>query len=202
MLIFFNPLPMIPARTRRAARHPFGPKNGTVQNMVITKVRASTIEAAFPQPLAYLRTWYDRRTAIIVEIETDKGLIGRGGCHGPVEPAANAIATMTPWLVGENPLCPTLLRQSIYARLDGCRRAGIREALTGIYAALWDIKDKQQLLSNAPAAWSAHFAKEAQHLPLPAERFEQKLPNPAMMEVPPRPGRGTHLHDAKVEIAF
>ena len=150
--------------------------------MIITKVRTSTIEAAFPQPLAYLRTWYDKRTAIIVEIETDKGLIGRGGCHGPVEPAANAIATMTPWLVGENPLRPTLLRQSIYARLDGCRRAGVREALTSIYAALWDITDKQQLLSNAPAAWSAHFAMKARLLP-PAEPIEKELPKPAMIGI-------------------
>lgn len=135
--------------------------------MIITRVRACAIEVAFPQPFAYLRKWYEKGTAIIVEIETDRGLIGRGGCQGPARAAAEAITTMTPWLIGQNPLQPTLLRQSIYARLGG--DLGLGKGLTGIYAALWEIKDKQHLLSITPAAWSGRLIRDS----LPAARIKQ-----------------------------
>ena len=125
--------------------------------MIITKVRACAIEAAFPKPFAYLRKWYDKRTTIILEIETDKGLAGRGGCQGQAGAVMQAIALMTPWLVGEDPLRPSHLRQAIHARLAGQDDAGY--ALSGVYAALWDIKDKHHLLSITPAAWSGRIIR-------------------------------------------
>jgi len=131
--------------------------------MIITKVRACPIETAFPRPFAYLRNWHDKRTTVIVEIETDRGLLGRGGCQGPARQTLQAIAAVTPWLIGENPLQPTELRQRIYARLNGMDGAG----LSGIYTALWEIKDKQQLLSITPAAWSGRIAREIRSLPGP-----------------------------------
>ena len=127
--------------------------------MIVTKLRACAIETAFPQPFAYLRKWYDKRTTIIVEIETDRGLIGRGGCCGPAQTTMEAIKTITPWLVGQSPLQPTVLRQAIYAQLSG--EAGVTEALTGIYTALWDIKDKHHQLSITPAAWSGRLVPRA-----------------------------------------
>ena len=130
--------------------------------MIITKVRAVALDAAFPPHFAYLRTWYSKEAVLIAEIETDKGLIGRGGCHGPAHAVREAVTAMTPWLIGANPLKPTLLRQALYARLHECGQKGAREALTGIYTALWDVKDKYHLLCGAPAAWSARLAKEAQ----------------------------------------
>ena len=144
--------------------------------MIITKVRACAIEAAFPKPFAYLRKWYDKRTTIILEIETDKGLAGRGGCQGQPRPVLQAIAMMTPWLIGEDPLRPSPLRQAIYARLAGQDDAV--HALSGIYAALWDIKDKHHLLSITPAAWSGRIARQTQSLP--AHPFESDVSNPAM----------------------
>jgi D-galactarolactone cycloisomerase len=44
--------------------------------MVITDIRAHVFEAVLSQPFAYSRAWYDTRTAMVVEIETDQGLIG------------------------------------------------------------------------------------------------------------------------------
>ena len=139
--------------------------------MIITKVGACAIETAFPQPFAYLRKWYDKHTTIIVEIETDRGLIGRGGCCGPAQAVTEAIKTITPWLMGQNPLQATALRQAIYAR--SCGQQGMGESLTGIYAALWDIKDKHHLLSITPAAWSGRLVPRA------AERASWPQPSAA-----------------------
>jgi D-galactarolactone cycloisomerase len=46
--------------------------------MKITDVRTHVLQAALSQPFAYSRAWYDTRTAMVVEIETDNGLIGEG----------------------------------------------------------------------------------------------------------------------------
>src|SRR4051812_12581400 len=44
--------------------------------MKITKVRTHVLEAKLSQPFAYSCAWYDTRTASLVEIETDTGLVG------------------------------------------------------------------------------------------------------------------------------
>ena len=75
-----------------------------------------------------------------------------------------------PWLVGEDPLQPTQVRQAIYARLGDLDLAEAGSALSGIYAALWEIKDKQILLSTTPAAWAGRIAREARSFP--AHPFE------------------------------
>ena len=41
--------------------------------MRITSVRTHVLEAPLSQPFAYSRAWYDTRTAMVVEIETDDG---------------------------------------------------------------------------------------------------------------------------------
>ena len=46
--------------------------------MIITAIRTHFLEAALSQPFAYSRAWYDTRTAMLVEIETDSGLVGWG----------------------------------------------------------------------------------------------------------------------------
>jgi D-galactarolactone cycloisomerase len=43
--------------------------------MKITRVRSHVLEARLSQPFASSRTWYDRRTAHVVEVETDQGVI-------------------------------------------------------------------------------------------------------------------------------
>ena len=79
--------------------------------MRITSVRAHVLEAPLSQPFAYARAWYDTRTATIVEIATDTGLVGWGECYGPARMTAAVVAGIAPWLVGEDPL-----------RTDGCGR--------------------------------------------------------------------------------
>jgi D-galactarolactone cycloisomerase len=111
--------------------------------MKIAKVRTHILEAALSQPFAYSRAWYDTRTAMVVEIETDDGLIGWGECYGPARITAAVVQTIAPWLIGQDPLRTEYLWQMIYARLrDHGQKGAVIEGLSGIDIALWDIKGK------------------------------------------------------------
>ena len=111
--------------------------------MKITDVRTHVLEAALSQPFAYSRAWYDTRTAMVVEIETDDGLTGWGECYGPARMTAAVVASMAPWLIGAGSAADRFLWQMIYARLrDHGQKGVVIEGLSGIDIALWDIKGK------------------------------------------------------------
>jgi D-galactarolactone cycloisomerase len=111
--------------------------------MIITDVRTHMLEARLSQPFAYSRAWYDTRTAMVVEIETDQGLIGWGECYGPAPITAAVVKAMAPWLIGEDPLRTDFLWRTIYARLrDHGQKGVVIQGLSGIDIALWDIKGK------------------------------------------------------------
>lgn len=124
--------------------------------MKITVVRTHILQAALSQPLASSGGWYDTRTAMLVEIETDQGIVGWGECYGPARMTAAVVNSVAPWLIGEDPLRIDCLWQMIYARLrDHGQKGVVIEGLSGIDIALWDIKGKhfgvpvQQLLGGA-----------------------------------------------------
>ena len=111
--------------------------------MRITAIRTHILEAPLSQPFAYSRAWYDTRTAMLVEIETDDGLIGWGECYGPARITAAVVDSVGPWLIGEDPLRTDHLWQMIYARLrDHGQKGVVIQGLSGIDIALWDIKGK------------------------------------------------------------
>jgi D-galactarolactone cycloisomerase len=111
--------------------------------MKIKDVRTHILQARLSEPFAYSRAWYDTRMAMVVEIETDNGLTGWGECYGPARITSAVVATVTPWLVGENPLRTDFLWQMIYARLrDHGQKGVVIQGLSGIDIALWDIKGK------------------------------------------------------------
>jgi D-galactarolactone cycloisomerase len=111
--------------------------------MKITGVRTHILESALSEPFAYSRAWYDTRTAMVVEIETDDGLVGWGECYGPARITAAVVQTIAPWLIGQDPLRTEFLWQMIYARLrDHGQKGAVIEGLSGIDIALWDIKGK------------------------------------------------------------
>jgi D-galactarolactone cycloisomerase len=124
--------------------------------MKITSVRTHILEAPLSQPFAYSRAWYDTRTAMLVEIETDTGLTGWGECYGPARITAAVVNSVAAWLIGEDPLRTDFLWRMIYARLrDHGQKGVVIEGLSGIDIALWDIKGKHfgvpvyQLLGGA-----------------------------------------------------
>src|ERR1700755_827930 len=112
--------------------------------MKITKVRAHILEARLSQPFAYSRAWYDTRTAMLVEIETDAGLTGWGECYGPARMTAAVVQNIAPWLIGEDPLRTDVLWQMVYARLrDHGQKGVVIQGISGIDIALWGIKGKR-----------------------------------------------------------
>ena len=48
---------------------------------------------------------------MLVEIETDDGLIGWGECYGPARMTAAVVDSVAPWLIGEDPLRTDVLWQ-------------------------------------------------------------------------------------------
>lgn len=124
--------------------------------MKITAVRTYILEAPLSQALACSRGWYHTRTAMLVEIETDKGIVGWGECYGPARVTAATVDYIIPWLIGEDPLRSDYLWHMIYGRLrDHGQKGVVIQALGGIDVALWDIKGKyfdvpvHQLLGGA-----------------------------------------------------
>jgi D-galactarolactone cycloisomerase len=111
--------------------------------MIIKNIRTHVLEAALSQPFGYSRAWYDSRSAMLVEIETDDGLIGWGECYGPARMTSAVVKSVAPWLIGEDPLRTDFLWQTVYARLrDHGQKGVVIEGLSGIDIALWDIKGK------------------------------------------------------------
>src|SRR5437762_659834 len=68
----------LPTLTRRV-----GCAITTKTSMKITAVHTHVLEAKLSEPFAYSRAWYDTRTAMVVEITTDQGIVGWGECYGP-----------------------------------------------------------------------------------------------------------------------
>jgi D-galactarolactone cycloisomerase len=111
--------------------------------MIITGVRTHLLEASLSQPFAYSRAWYDTRTAMVVEIETDHGMVGWGECYGPAQITAAVVQSVAPWLIGQDPLRTEFLWEMIYSRLrDHGQKGVVVQGLSGIDIALWDIKGK------------------------------------------------------------
>jgi D-galactarolactone cycloisomerase len=111
--------------------------------MRITHVRTHVLEAKLSQPFAYSRAWYATRMAMIVEIETDDGVVGWGECYGPAWMTAAVVKSVSPLLVGADPLRTDWLWQEIYATLrDHGQKGVVIQGMSGIDIALWDIKGK------------------------------------------------------------
>src|SRR6516162_8202152 len=133
--------------------------------MIIRNIRTHVLAAPLSQPFAYARAWYDTRTAMLVEIETDSGLVGWGECYGPARVNSAVVKEIAPWLIGEDPLRTDHLWQSVYARLrDHGQKGIVIQGLSGIDIALWDIKGKHfgvpvhQLLGGAARNEVAAYA--------------------------------------------
>jgi D-galactarolactone cycloisomerase len=111
--------------------------------MKITAVRAYVLEAPLSQPFSYSRAWYATRSSMIVEIETDQGLVGWGESYGPARINAAIVRAMASFLVGQDALRSEWIWQEIYARYrDHGQKGSIIQALSGIDIALWDLKGK------------------------------------------------------------
>ncbi|WP_204114458.1 mandelate racemase/muconate lactonizing enzyme family protein [Shimia biformata] len=115
--------------------------------MKITRITSHVLQYDLPSELGYSQQYYTRRTAHIVEVETDEGITGWGECFGP---GNVAIANRTiveqviqPLVLGMNPLDRDVVWHKVYNLLRDHGQKGMPlQSLSGVDIALWDIAGK------------------------------------------------------------
>lgn len=115
--------------------------------MKITKIASHVLQYDLPEELGYSQQYYARRTAHLVEIETDEGVTGWGECFGPgnVAIANKGIVekVIQPMVLGEDPLNRDVIWHKVYNLLRDHGQKGMPlQSLSGVDIALWDIAGK------------------------------------------------------------
>jgi L-alanine-DL-glutamate epimerase-like enolase superfamily enzyme len=112
--------------------------------MKIADVRAVTLSYPCNPPYASAFSLMARRGAVLVEIETDDGIVGIGEAGTGGGATATVIEKdLKPLLVGQDPLMIEGLWQRMFVRTVQYGRRGIAmNAISGIDIALWDIAGK------------------------------------------------------------
>ncbi|MGJ8720363.1 MAG: mandelate racemase/muconate lactonizing enzyme family protein [Salinibacterium amurskyense] len=115
--------------------------------MRITKVTSHVLQYDLDDELGYSQQYYAKRSAHIVEIQTDEGVTGWGECFGPGNVAlANKVIVervIQPMIVGEDPLDREVLWHRVYNLLRDHGQKGMPiQALSGVDIALWDLFGK------------------------------------------------------------
>jgi L-alanine-DL-glutamate epimerase-like enolase superfamily enzyme len=115
--------------------------------MKITDIRTIPLSFRAGNPSMSAASFNATRNALIVEIETDSGLVGiaeAGAAGGPLSSTATVIEQeLKPLLIGQDPLMIEWLWQLMFSRSRQHGRRGIvMHAISGIDIALWDIAGK------------------------------------------------------------
>ena len=115
--------------------------------MKITEIKSHVLQYDMPEELGYSQQYYTKRTAHIVEVRTDEGLIGWGECFGPgnVAIANKAIVekVIAPMVIGRDPLDRDVIWHHVYNLLRDHGQKGMPlQALSGVDIALWDLSGK------------------------------------------------------------
>ena len=100
-----------------------------------------------PEELGYSQQYYDKRTAHLVRVDTDEGLVGWGECFGPGNVAlANKMiveSVIAPFAIGHDPLDREVIWHNAYNLLRDHGQKGMPiQSLSGVDIALWDIAGK------------------------------------------------------------
>lgn len=115
--------------------------------MKITSVKSHVLEHEIGRELGYSQQYFTKRTAHLVEVATDEGIVGIGECFGPGTVAlANRVIVeqvIQPMVVGMDPLDREVVWHRVYNNLRDHGQKGMAlEALSGVDIALWDIAGK------------------------------------------------------------
>ncbi len=120
--------------------------------MKITRVTSHVLEYDLPEELGYSQQYYSKRTAHLVEVETDEGITGWGECFGPgnIALANKAIVekVIQPMILGDDPVDRDVIWHKVYNLMRDHGQKGMPlQSLSGIDIALWDIAGK---VANLP----------------------------------------------------
>ncbi len=115
--------------------------------MKITCVTSHVLQYDMPELLGYSQQYYNKRTAHLVEVETDEGVTGWGECFGPgnVALANKAIVetVIQPLIVGMDPMDRDVIWHKVYNLTRDHGQKGMPlQSLSGVDIALWDIAGK------------------------------------------------------------
>ncbi|SDL24700.1 mandelate racemase/muconate lactonizing enzyme family protein [Aliiruegeria lutimaris] len=115
--------------------------------MKITKITSHVLGYDMPERLGYSQQYYDRRTAHLVEINTDEGVTGWGECFGAgnIALANKAIVeqVIQPMILGMDPLDRDVIWHKAYNLMRDHGQKGMPlQSLSGVDIALWDIAGK------------------------------------------------------------
>src|SRR6266849_4811375 len=112
--------------------------------MEIAAIRTIALACTVDPPYASAAGVQARRAGLLVEIETDEGIVGIGEAGVGGGGTATVIEKdLAPMLVGEDPLLIEYLWQRMFARTRQYGRRGlVMQAISGIDIALWDIAGK------------------------------------------------------------
>ena len=119
--------------------------------MKIISIKSHVLRYELEKELGYSQQYYKHRTANIIEIETDEGIIGWGECFGPGKIAlANKFIVekvIQPLIKGEDPTNKEYIWHKVYNLLRDSGQKGMPiQALSGVDIALWDILSKKAKL--------------------------------------------------------
>lgn len=115
--------------------------------MRITDIRCIPVECPLPQPVYDANYIMATKPALLVEVETDEGLVGLGeAAHfgGPMRSTRTVIeGELRAHLLGEDPRDVERLWEQMHQRAYKHARGGIViAAMSGIDIALWDLRGK------------------------------------------------------------
>ncbi len=110
--------------------------------MKIAEVRTHQLQSKVARPFTSSRGWvYATRTAMLVEIITDDGIIGWGECYGPAAVCRSIVETLlAPRLIGRDPFDVEVIWEELYNRVKDYGLTGMTiSGISGVDIALWDI---------------------------------------------------------------
>lgn len=115
--------------------------------MKITKITSHVLQYDLPEMLGYSQQYYAKRSAHLVEVETDEGITGWGECFGPGNVAlANKTIVeqvIQPLILGDDPMDRDVIWHKVYNLLRDHGQKGMpMQSLSGVDIALWDIAGK------------------------------------------------------------
>ncbi len=115
--------------------------------MKITRITSHVLQCDMPEELGYSQQYYAKRTAHLVEVETDEGITGWGECFGPgnIALANKAIVerVIQPMVLGMDPLDRDVIWHKVYNLMRDHGQKGMPlQSLSGVDIALWDIAGK------------------------------------------------------------
>jgi D-galactarolactone cycloisomerase len=114
----------------------------------ITDLQVHVLRSPLAEPFAFSQGWVHHRSATLVEVQTDTGLVGWGeafaqGLEPPHVAAAAIEHALRPLVLGADPLDIEVLWHRMYHQTrDHGRKGSVIAALSAVDIALWDLAGK------------------------------------------------------------